>query len=286
MIHSLLGAILLMAVIKACSPSSSPSTSNDLQKGKKGAAIPYTNTSWWTMVSRLQVFWHYSWGRDLRDERPENVEYIPMFWGRNSVTDEEVARINQLVENGLIKAVLGFNEPDLERQANMSVDEALELWPKLEQINAPLGSPAAVNPLGSWMMEFMERADRMALRVDFVCVHSYGGANATSFLRKIENVYEAYSRPIWITEFAVADWQAETPMSNRHTPARVLDFMKEVLPALYQADYVHRFAWFNAAPENAALTSSILFDEEKELTPLGEYYANSRPNKNIGSGAE
>ena len=126
----------------------------------------------------------------------------------------------------------------------------------------------------------------MALRVDFVCVHSYGGANVTSFLQKIKNVYEAYGRPIWITEFAVADWQAETPASNRHTPDQVLDFMKEVLPALYQADYVHRFAWFNASPENAALTSSILFDEEKELTPLGEHYADFQSNAEIGPGVE
>ena len=156
-IHFLLGAILLIALIEACSSSLSPSTSNDLQNGKKGAAISYTDTNWSARVSRLKVFWHYSWGRDLRDEEPENVEYVPMFWGMNSATDEEVASINQLVEDGLIEAVLGFNEPDHEKQANMSVDKALALWPKLEQVNAPLGSPAAVNPLGSWMMEFMEK---------------------------------------------------------------------------------------------------------------------------------
>ena len=253
---------------------------------KKGAAINYTDANWSTRVSRLKVFWHYSWGRELSNAEPENVEYVPMFWGRGSVTDEEVSRINQLAEDGLIEAVLGFNEPDLESQANMTVDEALALWPKLEQIDVPLGSPATTGPLNNWMSNFMARADLSNFRIDFVCVHNYGGIKSTSFLEKMSNVYEAYGRPIWITEFAVADWSATNTADNNYTPDQVLNFMEAVLPALYEADYVHRFAWFNARPNNAALVSSILFDENNDLTPLGEYYANFQPNAIIGPGVE
>ena len=38
--------------------------------------------------------------------------------------------------------LLGFNEPDLAEQANMTVEKALELWPRLEATGMRLGSPA------------------------------------------------------------------------------------------------------------------------------------------------
>ena len=57
----------------------------------------------------------------------------------------------------------------------MSVDEAIALWPQLETLGVPLGSPATVNPNNDWMKEFMEKAEALDLRIDFVTVHSYGG---------------------------------------------------------------------------------------------------------------
>jgi hypothetical protein len=38
--------------------------------------------------------------------------------------------------------LLGFNEPDMAAQSNMTVDQALCLWPKLMDAGRVLGSPA------------------------------------------------------------------------------------------------------------------------------------------------
>jgi hypothetical protein len=40
------------------------------------------------------------------------------------------------------KTILGFNEPDLAGQANMTVGQALDLWPRLQATGRRLGSPA------------------------------------------------------------------------------------------------------------------------------------------------
>ncbi|PIG98398.1 hypothetical protein CS542_06290 [Pedobacter sp. IW39] len=55
--------------------------------------------------------------------------------------------------------MLGFNEPDLGDQSNMSVQDALAAWPKLESIGLPLGSPATAKP-GNGCMTFWIRQSR------------------------------------------------------------------------------------------------------------------------------
>ena len=254
-------------------------------ENKKGACISYKNTTWSTRISRLKAHWHYSWGNELKEHEPANVEYVPMFWGKK-VEEESLTYLKQLKEEGKIEHLLGFNEPDGVEQANMTVDEAIALWPKLEEVGVPLGSPATVgSPAGNeWLNDFMTKAETLGLRIDFVCMHSYGGLSVDAFLDKIEEAYELYGKPIWITEFAVGDWNATTPAENKYTADQVLTYMKEVLPKLDELDYVHRYAWFNAKTTNGPLASSVLFDENDQITPLGEYYASFDSNDAIGSG--
>ena len=120
--------------------------------------MAYKEATWSTRIGRLKPFWHYSWNRDFREEMPDSVEFVPMFWGSGSVNDVEVDKIKQLVNAGVVKNVLGFNEPDLESQSNLTVDEAVALWPKLEEIGVPLGSPAPAGLENGWLDEFMARA--------------------------------------------------------------------------------------------------------------------------------
>lgn len=254
--------------------------------GKKGAAITTKGTQWSFRVSNLNVHWHYSWGSSLSEYEPSNVDFVPMIWGKNGIDEEKVAELKALKEAGNIRYLLGFNEPDGAEQANMTVDEAIERWPLLEEVGVPLGSPAPVNPTGDWLQEFMQKAEDNGLRVDFVCVHWYGGVNAQGLINRLEEVYNLYGKPIWITEFAPADWNATTPEENRHTPEEVLSFMQTVLPQLEDLGYLQRYAWFSFNQDSPVGTSSALFDLEGNLTTLGEFYANFEPNVYIGEGKE
>ena len=110
--------------------NSAGTSTQELILDKKGIGMSYKELTWSTRIGRLKPFWHYSWNRDLKNNIPDSVEYVPMFWGANSVNDSEITRIKGLINEGKVKHVLGFNEPDLETQANMSVDEAIALWPK------------------------------------------------------------------------------------------------------------------------------------------------------------
>jgi hypothetical protein len=87
---------------------------------KKGIGMSYKQRTWSTRIGALKPFWSYSWNRDYREAIPDGVEFVPMFWGASNVTDSEIQRIKELVDSGVVKNVLGFNEPDLTSQANMT----------------------------------------------------------------------------------------------------------------------------------------------------------------------
>lgn len=240
---------------------------------KKGVCKTTKTEGWEAIVQKLNSSWHYSWGWELKDEEPEGVEFVPMIWGRSSKLDERIAYLKDLKREGKVPYLLGFNEPDGAKQSDMTVDEAIALWPKLESVGVPLGSPAVVNAENEWLAEFMEKADQKGLRVDFITVHYYGGTSVTGFLNKLKRIYDRYQKPLWITEFAVADWSASTVAANRYTPEQVLTYMQALLPKLEEAPYIERYSWFSFDMDRPEGWPSALYDPEGNLTPLGEYYA-------------
>lgn len=264
-------------------PAKSPII-NYTVEGKKGACFS-TNTqygTWWGNTIGLQSHWFYTWGLSIPLElAPQNCEYEPMFWGKTTVTDANINYVKQLKAQGRAKYVLGFNEPDLSDQANMSVTEALNLWPQLESIGLPLGSPAASWPTRQWIYDFMDQAIAQGRRVDFICVHMYVGTDDNSFVQVLQDLYNKYHLPIWITEFATSANNATTMADNPYTPAMVLSFMQRLLPKLEALDFVKRYSWFSGSPTSSRLWSSALVDRYGNLTELGKWYSAYKPNSQI-----
>ena len=242
---------------------------------KKGFGIVTKNSGWNSRVEKLNLTWHYSWGHELKALEPDSVEFVPMIWGAWSDTAAVVSKINQVIqykEQGKVKYLLGFNEPDNKDQSNMSVESAIAYWPKLMAAGLPLGSPGCVHADREWMQQFMAEIVKRNYRVDFVCVHWYGGANAQSLVNHLNQVYDLYKKPIWITEFAPADWNAKSVQTSNITKEKAANFMKDILPELDKLEFVHRYAWFSANNTNPALGNSSLFYDTGNLTPLGKYY--------------
>jgi len=248
--------------------------------GKKGACLITVREyekDWHKRVAALNVDWHYSWGAERPTNYPKDVEFVPMMWGWNGKNeehnDQRLADIMRQKRAGHATHLLGFNEPDGKEQANLSVDQCIAAWPKLEKTGLRLGSPAPVHADRPWMTEFMKKAGEKNYRVDFVCVHWYGGPNAKSLLDRLDKIHKLYGKPIWLTEFCPADWGAKKKGRNAHSPEQVKKFMLEVLPKLDALDYVERYAWFTCRDNNLALISSQLIRDDGTLTELGKAYA-------------
>lgn len=228
-------------------------------------------------VEALNVGWNYSWGANLVPNQPAGIEFVPMSWGGFD-PDTFLSNVLPDVNAGKFKRFLGFNEPDGAEQANMTVEKAIQLWPTLQRLGIPLGSPAVVDAEnGTWLEDFMAEAERLGYRVDYICVHNYPGTNVENFKTKMTNIHNKYNRPIIVTEFAPADWTAQTPEQNKHTEEAVLNFMKGVLPWMEETDFIYGYSWFSFSQTSKEGCTSALFDEQGNLTPLGEYYANFTP---------
>ncbi len=278
--HRLLRLFLFILLI-SCSDKSSGIVSdtegseNNLShpvSHKKGACFTTNNQTWLSRVSALRVYWHYSWGVDTKISEPDSVRFVPMIWGKWSL-DKNLFSVDSLAKAGKVKHLLGFNEPDGKEQANLTVEESLTYWPKLMTLNIPLGSPACIHADNDWMKEFMAKVAERGYRVDFICVHWYGGANAQSLIDHLNAIHNLYKRPIWLTEFAPADWSASASVASKVTKAMALTFMQQILPALEKLDFVERYSWYSSSQDNAALGNSALFDNDGKLTLLGEYYS-------------
>jgi len=270
-------AFVLITMLFTTAMSHAQTSASD--NSKKGACLITGRDNaetWKSKVDALNVSWHYSWSPTLPERQVKGVEFVPMIWGVRKLGPEFKKLMDDLTipaaREGL-QPLLGFNEPDGEKQANMTVAQAIEAWPYLMKTDRRLGSPGAVHADREWMQDFMKQAKARDLRVDFVCVHWYGPPNANDLLKRLEKVHKMYGKPIWITEFAVADWNAKSVKENRYSPEVVERFMREILPKLDALDYVERYAWFISKPDNRALAPSILFTADGSLTPLGRIYA-------------
>jgi hypothetical protein len=253
-----------------------PAQPTEISSKKRGCCFTTKNNNWRQRVDALNPVWMYNWGHKRPSELSDQVNYVPMIWGNvaDAKLDAVLAPLKERIAAGEVTHLLGFNEPDQEKQANMTVERVVELWPRLMELEVPLVSPGCVHPDREWMHEFMEQVEAKNLRVDAVAVHSYGGPNTVGLVRRLEKLHTEFGRPLWITEFAVGDWEAKSVDANRHTPDRIAKFMREVLPSLDSLSFVERYAWFNAGPKSASLGTSALFDASNQLTELGEIYRN------------
>jgi RNA polymerase sigma factor (sigma-70 family) len=216
--------------------------------------------------------WYYTWSSGHAGiTSPRGAAFVPMIWGAGSVT---AAALSQVTREGHV--LLGFNEPDLSGQSNMSVAQALALWPRLMATGMRLGSPAvaagAATP-GGWLDRFMQGAAARRYRVDFIAVHWYGADFATgpavsqleSYLRAI---YARYRLPIWLTEFALARFGGSASFPAPRVQAAFLTAATSMLERLR---YVQRYAWF-ALPATPGDGSAGLFLPGPVATRVGRAF--------------
>lgn len=209
-------------------------------------------------------------------------DYIPMVWGQKHVEAMELDAIKGE------EVILGFNEPDHSAQSAMSVEEAVALWPDLMSTGARLGSPATTTPgtLGSrsWLGRFMEQAEDADLRVDIIAVHYYSAnKDVGAFESFLNKTYAAYGRPIWITEWALVDWNNPGRFSSEETST----FFADAVQMLDDLAFVERHAWFGLYDGMDGLNiNTHLIDANGNLTAVGDAYVELAPGRDIAGTAQ
>ena len=205
-------------------------------------------------LKAVHVGWYYDWGTALVGKTP-GIQFVPMIWAHGNVTPEE---LKAAVAAGA-GVLLGFNEPDVPSQSNMTVEQAIADWPQLQATGLRLGSPAPGTgddtKTNGWLARFMAQVKAHGYRVDFICLHPYQSnfnvAQATENLRQeITWVHDTYHLPVWVTEYGMVDWDKNT-YPDAATAAR---FATSSAAVMHTLPWVERYAWYSLIPNQQTLS--------------------------------
>ncbi len=257
---------------------------------KKGICVNSKDMGTKVDPKDMNIGWYYDWGRTRLEEDSSKItkfiglDFVPMFWS-DPMKDYKI-EFDTLKEKGY-KYVLGFNEPDLKWESNKTPDIAkLRLMNFFipNKGNMRLGSPAtATFPSWSdtwWKPYWSMIGDAGRNATDFIAIHSYfkfydGPQTALKYLEAIDECYELYRKPIWITEVALWKFNKNDAEGCRKTE----EFLAILMKGLNERSYVERFSWFsptyNPAPGAEDASAAALFEYETgKLTNRGKVYAN------------
>lgn len=167
----------------------------------------------WCFAPKVGATWHYNWVGEV----PEcsMVESVPMIYCATHLDYIEAGH-SVLMDS---EWVMGFNEPDDARQANLAPEEAAAAWPRVEALagNRKLVSPAVVWHT-EWLVEFRdayEAAEGHPPRLDALAVHCYTNnveACKTQIARVVHYAELWGIDEVWVTEFMLWGDNAEEDM--------------------------------------------------------------------------
>ena len=213
-------------------------------------------------IEALGATWCYQWSTRPNDADCADPYFVPMIWGAG-----DVAGGIQDIGNAGYTTVLGFNEPNKSDQANMSVAEAISLWPEMtSNPNLRVGSPAVSDDGRAWLEDFMDQARAGGLRVDFIAMHWYGWNAGSCVASQFEGAIrwaEQWGLPIWITEFGCMG-------SSNPDEQTLLDFFPAAVAMLQGHPLVERYAWYPWNDYNHLYLPDA--NNIHVITPLGELF--------------
>lgn len=227
--------------------------------------------------SKFRSSWSYNWGRDTGAALPDSVVFTPMqhnrWWPDWGTLGESYSPWHVSAKP---VALLGFNEPEKSDQGNISVADAIALWPNLEQSDIPLVSPSPVTPYDGWLGDFYTQANAKGYRVDFTALHWYANPDASGLINFLQGVYNTWGKPIWLTEFSPVDWGGNATWTEEDN----YRFLSEFLWRAEDLLWLKRYAVFsfNDAPtsnpwDKTGPTGSVFNGDGKTFTSYGELYA-------------
>ncbi len=230
--------------------------------------------------------WYYTWGTGAGSPGTYNANFYPMFWSAPSQTT---------INAGLAynpNYILGFNEPDVSSQSNMSVAQALSSWSGISSstiayntahgTNVQLVSPAVSDTSTgeAWLQSFMSQATTAGYKVDAVAFHWYdddttnGAQAAADFESKVLWYHNTFNKPVFITEFADHDWGGT--YSQASMIAANAQMLSIVIPWMDSQSFVLGYSYYNWFSDSSTFTST---SAGYNPTTLGATY-----NSSIGSG--
>jgi hypothetical protein len=254
-------------------------------RSKRGLGWPWNEpaanfTLYQPYITAGKITWLFNWEVWVPDSLPPQVEWIPCVRTATNAKDVDPFLSDIIYNRGFkTSALLGFNEPEIPEQANMTVEQAVELWkqvvlPAKAKFGFRLGSPGMSSDVGRskpWLNSFLSQLAGQD-GIDFLVIHWYGPYfnDMRTFL---EDMHATYGLPVWLNEFAC------TRMGNGEaTVPEVEAFIRDALPWLDACPWIERYAYFGNHDVGPWVGRASSFVESpggqgSQLTSVGRLYS-------------
>lgn len=242
-------------------------------------------------LQSLNLDWWYNWGQKRVAGTKDNLpEFVPMLYSDDATRLANFAAdIKALKDESprTVTAILGPNEPDWKDSAGvekMSPLEVLNIWKYIQDNGYALrkGSPANVATRTIWQPRFMDAQKGLDqgkqswerdFEVNFVATHIYQQPHVGTWLTKVDELWEKYGKPVWVTETCVHDFDATTVANNRYSRQAVNDFIVGIWEGAASRPWLERIAWHTRAVTDPVGTTGAIFNTDGTLTSTGQLWA-------------
>lgn len=217
----------------------------------------------------------YNWGPTPPNCSIGKELFVPMLWGRGTVTNH--AEWQNVPQN--TEYLLALNEPNHVGQSNLTPAEAAALWPQVELIatkknasmlSGPVVAPCTAGPsvcisdTVPWLDQFLGNCT--GCRFDFLVVHFYAchPAELTVFLDSLTK----YNKTIWLNEFNCGGGSSGVPVPMQ------MQWMSESISILEARPDIARYSWMSGQDLHNTVASLYVANGNgsSSILPLGELY--------------
>lgn len=231
-----------------------------------------TDNRWAKKIAKGSISWYHHWQNGPVKQMPDDVEFVPMFWGPKykHLWEKRKSHFHKTKP----KHVLAFNEPDVKGQANMSPKHAAKLFMKelepLRKKGIKVSSPQIVWNT-KWMDSFLKHLRARGGDVDFIAVHYYGSwKDLKRFKKWVVTVHKKYHKKVWVTEYGVTS-------KSGGSSGDIKGFMHKASAWMDKKSYVQRVAWLgcfavNNPPDSFASNRNAMFSSKGSLRSIAYSY--------------
>ncbi|MBQ9363295.1 MAG: hypothetical protein IJT97_07760 [Bacteroidaceae bacterium] len=228
----------------------------------------------------LNVTWKYGWdGGGWHDEQ---VEYIPQHHHEGWPSWSGINNLSGC------NTVLGNNEPDNSGDDREQYIKAEEIESRMFGPNGSwqqqaysgglrIGSPAmSGDARGTWLSTFISLCEKYNCRIDFIADHCYWLNNGGNYWWQMDQTYNKYKRPIWITEWNYGanwtSWPGSDTSGSDANQTIELNAIKDIVGNLESHPHVERYAIYNWVQDCRTIVLN------GKLTKAGEWYGQLKSN--------
>jgi len=196
-----------------------------------------------------KVSWIYTWSWDYAPlSIPSNVEWVPMLHKQADAS----GFLNKLKSGAYdnLKHILLFNEPDLnyppyayQMDVNTAISITLQAFDAMRARGKTwrVGTPVMAFNM-DWQRSYLNgvAAQCPSCKFSFMPLHLYT-LDANAFKSSVQNWYNTFGLPIWVTEWAQTDFAGRNWQSSL---SDVQTFMSDTTSWMNAQSYVERYSWF------------------------------------------